>query len=132
MADEPGPYATRDPMPLRPRVTVPFEFEGIGARAYAQLAGVDPGLGGAAGVLLPFQGQTLDAAYNTDIAPVVVGLGELGAPGDAAHLNALNARADEAIGDLAARAAELPGANENSPGDDSPTTPDPGDNPGRD
>lgn len=119
-------------MPLGPRAALPHEFEGRAVPLAAAIAGVDAGLAGTGGTLLPYAGRNLDGVYNATVAPAIAGLAQLDTPGDAAQFNAIANIADAAAAALDAQARELPGASEGTPGQDLPPTEDPGELPDRD
>lgn len=115
MADAPGPYAVRDPMPLAPRVVTPHLFEGLGAELVGVLGGVDGGLAAVTATLAPVVGQDVDPAFGADLGAAVDGLTGLGLLGDAVdYANVLGA-GNAIDGATDAQQRDLPGPDETEP-----------------
>ena len=115
MADEPGPFAVREEMPLRRNVVQPREFEGVGAELARALGGADIGFAGVVATIAPLAARELDSAYNTDVAPAAGGLEQLDTPGDAAELASIVNVVDAVAADAGAQLLDLPDPNAPDP-----------------
>lgn len=129
MIYEPGPFALRTPMPLGPRVTSPGLFLSDAAALAPTVAGLDAGLVAQASTIAPLASRSLDADYNADVAPAFTGLDLFDTAAENAEFAAIASAADTTLTDIDRQLADLPGAGELEPGQNPPTTPDPGDTP---
>lgn len=117
---EPGPFAVRDPMPLRPRVVTPHLFEGLAADLVGVLGGVDGGLGTLTAQLALTINQDVDPTFLSTLAGAVAGLEAIGPAADQVELAAI-AGNGAAIGAGAdAQQLDLPGPDETEPPTDDP------------
>jgi hypothetical protein len=115
MADDPGPFAHADPLPIPPRILRPHEFEGLYRDLAGVVGGVDTGLGIITATLAPAVNTDIDPTFPAQLGAAVEGLDALALHADAVDLANIVGNGNAIDGSTDAQQRDLPGPNETEP-----------------